>query len=155
MTRLNEPDVDVRFLTETYNDVVEGSGVNVIVAGGHFPGALLLLWEERLLIADTIVPSPSASNPVPGKPGVISFTFFWSIPNRIPIPPDEVLTIWKRLKPLEFHSAYGAFKGMDIHTVSNELERGTGGVKGRLLESCKIFIKAMGWNEHAMLLESL
>ena len=51
----------------------------------------------------------------------------------------------------------GAFKGQDVRTQRNERERGTGGVKGRLLESCKIYIGAMGWREdqHAIFAEKL
>ena len=57
---------------------------------------------KSLFIADTIFPAPSATNPVPGKPGVISFTFFWSIPNRIPLHPDDILKIWNLVKDREF-----------------------------------------------------
>lgn len=96
-------------------------------------------------------------NPVPGKPGVISFTFFWSIPNRIPLHPDEILQIWKLVKDLDFHTCMGAFKGQDVRTMDNETVRGTGGVKGRLLESAKIYVRAMGWKEdqHAIFAEKL
>lgn len=87
--------------------------------------------------------------------GVISFTFFWSIPNRIPLHPDDILSIWRQVKLLEFHTAFGAFKGQDVRTRPNEKARGTGGIKGRLLESCKIYIKAMGWDSHALLEETL
>lgn len=95
--------------------------------------------------ADTIFTSPSGTNPVPGKPGVISFSFFWSIPNRIPLHPDDILSIWQKVKPFDFHTCMGAFKGQDVRTMPNEAERGTGGAKGRLLESCKIYVGAMGW----------
>ena len=33
-------------------------GVKVVKAGGHFPGSLLLWWERKLFIADTIVTVP-------------------------------------------------------------------------------------------------
>ncbi|KAK4569496.1 hypothetical protein LTR86_003259 [Recurvomyces mirabilis] len=141
------------FLTDIYTPLLHPeSGVTAILAGGHFPGSLLLHWKQAksLFIADTIFTSPSATNPVPGKEGVISFTFFWSIPNRIPLHPDDILMIWNKVKHLEFDSAYGAFKGMDVYTMSNEAGRGTGGVKGRLLQSCKIYVGAMGWREHGV-----
>ena len=151
LERSTEPGVDVRFLTAFNTPILEGSGATAILAGGHFPGSLLLHWRQNLFIADTIFPVPSAFDPEPGRPGKISFTFFWSIPNRIPLHPDDILTIWHLVKPLEFHTAFGAFKGMDIRTMGNEASRGTGGVKGRLLESCKIYVKAMGWEKHGML----
>ena len=33
-------------------------GVTAIKAGGHFPGSLVLHWENKLFIADTIVTVP-------------------------------------------------------------------------------------------------
>ena len=110
-----------------------------------------------LFNADTFFTSPSGTNPVPGKPGVISFSFFWSIPNRIPLHPDDILKIWNLVKGLDFHTCMGAFKGQDVRTQPNEKERGTGGVKGRLLESAKIYVGAMGWKEdqHALFVEKL
>ena len=146
-------------MTDTYTPILPDDipGVTAILAGGHFPGSLLLLWDGILFNADTIFTSPSGTNPVPGKPGVISFTFFWSIPNRIPLHPDDILMIWNTVKHLEFDTMMGAFKGQDVRTMENEKARGTGGVKGRLLESCKIYVRAMGWKEdqHAIFAEKL
>lgn len=145
-------------MTDTYTPVKlydNDSGAVTILAGGHFPGSLLLHSEKSLFIADTIFTSPSATNPVPGKPGVISFTFFWSILDCIPLHPDDILKIWNDVKSPEFDTCFGAFEGMDIYTMDNETARNTGGVKGRLLESCKIYVGAMGWKEHGMLEQNL
>lgn len=79
----------------------------------------------------------------------------WSISNRIPMQPEAVLKIWERVRHLDFDTAFGAFKGQDIRTVNNEGPRETGGVKGRLLQSMKIYVKAMGWNAHSILEEKL
>ena len=129
--------------------------MTAILAGGHFPGSLLLHWNDILFIADTIFTSPSATNPVPGQEGVVSFTLWYSIPNRIPLHPDDILRIWRLVKPYDFHTAFGAFRGQDVRTMSNEKDRGTGGVKGRLLQSCNIYISAMGWKEHDLLQETM
>ena len=159
LERRDTPGAELRLLTETYTPILpdEIDGVTAILAGGHFPGSLLLLWDGILFNADTIFTSPSGTNPVPGKPGVISFTFFWSIPNRIPLDPDDILMIWNKIKDLEFHTMMGAFAGQDVRTMENEKPRGTGGVKGRLLESCKIYVRAMGWkaDQHAIFAEEL
>ena len=117
--------------------------VTAILSGGHFPGSLCLHWASQLFIADTIFTVPAALNPVPGKPGVISYGFWYSVPNRIPLDAVQVLAVWRSVRDLEFHTTFGAFRGMDVRTVGNEVERGTGGVKGRMLESCKIFVRAM------------
>lgn len=154
LERVDTEGADLRFLTDTYTPIkLDGrdTGAMAVIAGGHFPGSLLMLWEKSLFIADTIFTVPSATNPVPGKPGVISFSFFWSIPNRIPLHPDDILMIWNKVKDLDFDKCYGAFKGMDVYTMENEKERATGGVKGRLLESCKIFTRASGWTQHGIL----
>lgn len=158
LNRMDVPGAEVRFLEETYTSIpVRGKdvGVNAILTGGHFPGSLLLHWEKNLFNADTFFTVPSGTNPVPGKPGVLSFSFFWSIPNRIPLHPDDIHKIWLTVKDLEFDTAYGAFEGQDVYTMENEHQRKTGGVKGRLLESCKIYSRAMGWKQHAILEEQL
>lgn len=153
--RKDAPGADLRLLSEDYTRILpsEISGVTAILTGGHFDGSLLLHWENQLFIADTILATPSGVNPVPGKDGVVSFTFMWSIANRIPMHPDAVMKIWRLVKGLEFHTCFGAFKGQDVRTVGVEGDRGTGGVKGRLLESAKIYVRAMGWEGHALLEE--
>jgi len=155
LERIDTPGLDLRFVTDDNVEIVKGSGATAILTGGHFPGSLLFHWKWSIFLADTIVTVPSATNPVPGKDGVISFTFFWSIPNRIPLGPDAVLRIWGKVRDLDFDSAFGAFKDMDVRTMDNEAARATGGVKGRLLESCKIYVKAMGWDSHAIFREKL
>ena len=37
-------------------------GVTAIKTGGHFPGSLVLHWEKKLFIADTIVTVPVSTN---------------------------------------------------------------------------------------------
>jgi glyoxylase-like metal-dependent hydrolase (beta-lactamase superfamily II) len=63
---------EIRWLEEEKTDVC---GIQVVVAGGHFPGSLLACWEGVLFIADTVIMAPSALNPEPGKEGVVSFGF--------------------------------------------------------------------------------
>lgn len=51
----------------------------IILLGGHFPGSLVLLWEDCLFIADTIqiVPSGLYKSGEPQRKGVTTFTFLW------------------------------------------------------------------------------
>lgn len=65
------------------------------------------------------------------------------------------IDVWQLVKPLDFHSYLGPYKGMDVRTMEIEAGRGTGGAKGRLLESCKIYCRAMEWTKHAMLNEAI
>lgn len=136
---------NIHFLTALHHPILPG--VTAVLSGGHFPGSLCLHWDEQLFIADTIFTVPSAQNPEPGKEGVTSYNFWYSVPNRIPLSPLQVWDIWKSVKDLEFHSTFGAFWGMDVRSSEEEIRRGTGGVKGRLLESVKIFVRGMGWLE--------
>ena len=62
----------------------------------------------------------------------------------IPLPPDEVMEIWKALRPFDFESTHGAFLEMDVRSSD---------VKGRILESAKIQIRAEGYREHDLLEE--
>nr|POE78444.1 uncharacterized protein ymae [Quercus suber] len=150
LERTNTPGAEIRLLKDSHTEILPGSGATAIVVGGHFPGSLLLHWDDNLFVADTIFTIPAAMNPVPGKPGVPSFAFFWSIPNGIPLHPDDILLIWQRVQKFKFVRVFGAFRGQDVRTMPNEKARGTGGVKGRLLESCKIYSQAMGWKDHGI-----
>ncbi|KAL2835214.1 beta-lactamase-like protein [Aspergillus cavernicola] len=113
-----------------------------IKTGGHFPGSTVLWWKSlrTLLIADTIAVIPSARYWVDRPPGTASFTFMWSYPNMIPLSADDVHGIWKAIKHTNFDITRGAFIGMDTDTDS----------KQRLLDSAKIFVKAMGYLDHAI-----
>ncbi|KAI4116845.1 MAG: hypothetical protein LQ345_002815 [Seirophora villosa] len=84
-------------------------GVTAIKAGGHFPGSLLLHWDDQLFIADTIMTVP------------VSYSFQWSIPNMIPLGLDEITHIWDAIRPYDFHTTYGAFHGMTVR--DRELKR--------------------------------
>jgi len=87
-----------------------------------------------------------------GRPeGMSSFAFMWSIPNMIPLSPEEVSGMWNLLKRHKFTSTHGAFVGTEIS------DGGGGGktsVKERVLESMKIQVQRMGWKDHAFLKET-
>jgi hypothetical protein len=63
----------------------------------------------------------------------------------IPLPPVAILKIWEALKPWAFTSTYGGFQGTEVHDVN---------LKGRILESMKIQVKAQGWEKHEILGEA-
>lgn len=125
---------------------------------------MVLHFSQHLLIADTLVTTPSGlgswthdargrtrdedgarsgRGKLRGRPeGMNSFAFMWSIPNMIPLAPDEIARMWEVLRRVEFASTHGAFMGQDV-----EDER----VKERVLESMKTQVAHMGWPEHAFL----
>jgi hypothetical protein len=51
-----------------------------------------------------------------------------------------VLAIWKAIKHTDFEFTRGAFAGMETDTDS----------KKRVLDSAKIFVRAMGYLDHAI-----
>ncbi|KAL8825850.1 MAG: hypothetical protein Q9191_004163 [Dirinaria sp. TL-2023a] len=117
-------------------------GVKAVKLGGHFPGSLVLLWEKKLFVADTLFMVPSAYTPHPRPSGQTTFAFQWSIPNMIPLPPHTILEMWHALKPYEFDTTYGAFPQMNLQDSE---------MKKRVWESIKIQVRGMGWNESAVL----
>ena len=62
----------------------------------------------------------------------------------IPLPPGDILRIWRAIKPYDFHTTHGAFVGMDVRDK---------GLKGRMLESMKIQVRGEGWENHEILEE--
>ncbi|ORY68600.1 metallo-beta-lactamase family protein [Pseudomassariella vexata] len=147
------------FVTETEMDINidgEASGVKVLKLGGHFPGSFVTLYNGRLLIADTLLTTPAGlgswdadalGNARSRPKGMNSFSFMWSIPNFIPLAPDELERMWAIIKKYEFRSTHGAFLKTDI--VKTEAE-----MKQRVLDSMQIQIKYMGYGNHSMLKET-
>ncbi|KAI3340161.1 beta-lactamase-like protein [Ustulina deusta] len=132
-------------------------GTKVLKLGGHFPGSMVMLFDGRLLIADTFFATPSglgnwdadAVGAARGRPlGMSSFAFMWSYPNMIPLAPDALQHMWAILKKYEFGSTHGAFPGMDIVRTPAEM-------KQRVLESMQIQIRYSGHAGHAMLTETI
>ena len=62
----------------------------------------------------------------------------------IPLPPDDIMRIWRAIRPFEFDTTHGAFVGMDVR--DKELKR-------RMLESMKIQVRGEGWESHEILEE--
>jgi hypothetical protein len=133
-------------LTSTTTSILD-TGVQAIKLGGHFPGSLVLLFHHRLLIADTLVTTPSglgkATVDALGRErerpaGLNTFAFMWSIPNMIPLSAAEMRRMWKVLREVEFEATHGAFLGMDVEDCD---------VKGRVRESMMIQARAMGGDD--------
>jgi hypothetical protein len=130
-------------------------GVKFLQLGGHFPGSLVALFDKRLLIADTLLTTPAgmgkwtvdAQGNERRKPqGLNTFSFMWSVPNWIPLNPEEIAGMWDVLKGYDFRATHGAFVGQDIEDDS---------VKQRVLESMQIQVGRMGWKEHPFMKELL
>ncbi|RYP78897.1 hypothetical protein DL771_000282 [Monosporascus sp. 5C6A] len=147
------------FMTETEWDLEidgEASGVRVLKLGGHFPGSSVLLYDGRMLIADTMLTTPAGlgnweTDAVGGsreRPrGMNSFSFMWSIPNMIPLSPVQIDRMWDILKKYEFRSTHGLLVGMDIVKTVPEMRR-------RVELSMKIHVyHCQGGDDHVLLEE--
>lgn len=71
-------------------------------------------------------------------PLTTSFSFMWSYPNMIPLPPVKIHGIWTALKPFEFEETYGGFPGQNVKRK---------GLKKGVLQSMKVFLKVGGHEE--------
>ncbi|KAI9812488.1 MAG: hypothetical protein M1827_004719 [Pycnora praestabilis] len=143
INRSEDYEVKRHFIKEGTEEVLDG--VRAIKTGGHFDGSLVLHWNNKLFIADTFVTVPSGLYYVNRPPGTTSYSFMWSIPNMIPLPPSQMLQIWHALQPFGFTTTHGAFLGMDVRDPE---------VKGRILESMKIQVKSSGHSSHGLLKET-
>lgn len=142
-----------------------GGEVKAIQCGGHFDGSMVLLWEKKMFIADTMMSVPSGFYHKDRLPGTVSYSFQWSYPNReslshdlldgkadisylvvIPLPPAKIHGIWKAIKPFEFDATYGAFPGQNVTRPD---------LKKQVLESMKIFCKVGGHENAAVYEETL
>lgn len=129
-----------KLLSQQATEVVPS--VTAVKTGGHFPGSLVLHWDSRLFIADTLVTVPSALYHKDRPKGTTSYAFMWSIPNMIPLPPGEMQKMWMAMEPWEFGSTHGAFVGMEVRDSD-----GGGKVKERVRESMRIQAGGEGWIE--------
>jgi hypothetical protein len=59
---------------------------------------------------------------------------------QIPLHPDAVHNIWKAIKDVDFEDVHGAFVGQETK----------GNSKKRVLDSAKIYVKAVGYLDHAI-----
>jgi hypothetical protein len=159
LDRLGKARTFIESVEEEVEIAGEKSGVVALKLGGHFPGSLVCLAHGRLLIADTLMTTPSGlgdwSKGPDGKKdgkldGMNSYVFMWSIPNMIPLSPEVIEGMWKVLKRYDFRSTHGAFVGTEIHDGGGGSESK---VKERVLESMQIQVKSMGWSSHAFLKE--
>ena len=156
LNRQTHPTATLKLLSDPVTELQPG--VHSIICGGHFPGSQVLHTATpntsmpTLFVADAIFPAASSRNPDPAKPGQLTYMFLWSIPNMIPLSPDEILRIWRVLKQWDFQATYGV-----MAKWSNVFEKTTDRktLKERLLDSTKIAVQAMGYTEHEVFQESL
>lgn len=146
---------DLRLLTEVHNTILPG--ITAIVAGGHFSGSTALHTAApntkvpSLFHADTIHTVPNARSPdVDAKNGKghNSYSFMWSIPNNIPLSPEEIFKIWRALKGFSIEATY-AF--VNVKSQAGD----TTSIPERILESAKVVVKRMGFDNHQILNETI
>ena len=111
----------------------QSTGAKAVKVGGHFPGSMVLLHNDRIYVGDTIMPTPSGTGV--HKKGMNSFSFMWSYPNMIPLSPTELASMWKALSTIEFTAVHGGFAGLDVEGPDT---------KERVLESMAMQVSHCG-----------
>ncbi|HEV7738508.1 MAG TPA: hypothetical protein VGO47_14200 [Chlamydiales bacterium] len=48
----------LKLISSPTQEIIPGSGVTAIKAGGHFPGSMVVHWQNRLFTADTVFVVP-------------------------------------------------------------------------------------------------
>ncbi|KAA8917531.1 hypothetical protein TRICI_000314 [Trichomonascus ciferrii] len=112
-----------------------------VQVGGHFPGSMVLHWQNKLLTADSIMVVPSGMYDIDRQEGTASFSFMWSYPNMIPLDPESIHGIWKNVESLEFDDCHSAWWGRDVR----------GNARKKVLKSAQISVKSMGHTSHQIL----
>lgn len=52
--RTSTPHTSLRLLTQTHTEILAGAGATAIICGGHFDASMVLHWEGRLMVSDTV-----------------------------------------------------------------------------------------------------
>ncbi len=120
------PDPSVEPWSGEVNELAPGA--TLLRLGGHFAGGQVLHWAERkLLLSGDIV------QVIPDRKFV---SFMYSYPNLIPLPPDTVDEITRRLEPWDFDSIVGAWWGRVVYdgkeAVRRSAHRYRDAIEGRL-----------------------
>jgi glyoxylase-like metal-dependent hydrolase (beta-lactamase superfamily II) len=89
---------------------VVAPGVTLIRCGGHFEGSTALHWRDAARPAGALFPG-DALQVVADRRHV---SFMYSYPNHIPMHPDAVRAMRRRLKRFEFADVYGFSRGRNI-----------------------------------------
>ncbi|SPO44518.1 uncharacterized protein PSANT_02203 [Moesziomyces antarcticus] len=141
------PDVAARknFVVEVDQDTFtlpHLPSITLVRCGGHFPGSNVLHWDRdadapqeqarrgaAVLCADTFMVMPDRKR----------FTFAYSFPNNIPLPPHDVEHIWTQMRSFNWSATYGGWPGRHILTDS----------RATLLRCARYYVKMEGHSPQA------
>lgn len=127
----------LKLISDPTQDILPGAGITAIKAGGHFPGSMVLHWQNRLFTADTIMVVLSGLYDIDRQPGTVSFTFMWSYPNQIPLPAAAIASIIDAILPFEFDIVHGGFEGHDVMRDGKKKIVESAGIIKRILAGVK------------------
>jgi glyoxylase-like metal-dependent hydrolase (beta-lactamase superfamily II) len=97
------PDAAIAFWDGETKEVLPG--VTLIRAGGHFPGASVLHWQDGAGGRGVLLSADIAQVARDRK----SVSFLWSYPNMVPLSQSAVERIVGGLAPFRFEAIYGIF----------------------------------------------
>uniref|UniRef100_V5E621 Metallo-beta-lactamase domain-containing protein n=2 Tax=Kalmanozyma brasiliensis (strain GHG001) TaxID=1365824 RepID=V5E621_KALBG len=110
---------------------------SLVRCGGHFPGSSCLHWDRdsdvrpnedakgaAVFCSDTFMVMPDRKR----------FTFAYSFPNNIPLPPRDVEQIWIQMRNFDWSDTFGGWSGRNILSDS----------RNRLLLSARYYVDKEG-----------
>lgn len=111
--------------------------VTLIRCGGHFPGSNVLHWERDSETQPSKEPKGAAVFCADTFMVMLDrkrFTFAYSFPNNIPLPPRDVEKIWLQMRAFSWSTTFGGWSGR--HILS--------GSRSALLRSARYYIGMEG-----------
>ncbi|SAM65050.1 uncharacterized protein UBRO_20111 [Ustilago bromivora] len=111
--------------------------VTLIRCGSHFPGSKALHWDrdaESQLCPDAKGAAVFCADTFMVMPDCKRFTFAYSFPNNIPLPPHDVEKIWMQMRPFQWSATFGGWSSRQILSDS----------RSTLLRSARYYIKMEG-----------
>ncbi|KAJ9478585.1 Metallo-beta-lactamase domain-containing protein [Pseudozyma hubeiensis] len=141
------PDIAARrkFVVEVQEDLFRLPhlpSVALIRCGGHFPGSGVLHWDRDSEDPDGHVRKGAAVFCADTFMCLLDgqrFTFAYSFPNNIPLPPRDVEQIWVQMRKLNWTATFGGWSGRQVLTDS----------RAALLRSARYYIEKEGHSPDA------
>lgn len=143
----SHPDVASRrqYIVEVEEDrfpIPNLASVTLVRCGGHFPGSSVLHWHRDSETAQAQAPKGAAVFCSDTFMVVLDrkrFTFAYSFPNNIPLPPRDVERIWIQMRNFEWTATFGGWSGRHILLDS----------RAALLRSARYYIEKEGHSPDA------
>ncbi|TKY87620.1 hypothetical protein EX895_003201 [Sporisorium graminicola] len=113
------------------------SSITFIRCGGHFPGSSCLYWDRDAEVSREQAPKGAAVFCADTFMVMLDrkrFSFAYSFPNVIPLPPRDVEQIWLQMRNFDWSATFGGWSGRQVLSDS----------RSALLRSARYYIEKEG-----------